>query len=460
MTNQKKKLLLSSITGIRPRKLKTSDKDRLLDELDNDDALKKYKDEAQTIESSLSFISSSGKKHNGGVSGSDTSFRGTLCRYYRETLFDDLVRIHYDLDSGRDWDSNKFDCAFGVSPAGRAMGIESTHRQMLGPKSGFLSLSTTYGVKSYLGEEDLSVALQYLKQEANQRKYEGKSINGLLTDLENLHHQPVEHIDGLNVELFDFQREAVGWANERERTPGGLQSFLWTKIPSAAQEYISATKTIPVDLYYSPVLDTFRKDKPEDIRGGIIAEQMGLGKTVISLSLILKNPAPANPASGTLVKNYDITSSSTELSTSNVSWPVKPPTSFDSEDPSKRDPVKRAKYFSRGTLVICNVSLVGQWIDEAKSKLREPGLVYSYHGGSRKRCPKTLAKNAIVVTTYATLASDANFHAKKSNDPNYCGKSLHIESINGTFLLQPQISSFCFYNFSTNGASLLVEDHL
>ena len=53
---------------------------------------------------------------------------------------------------------------------------------------------------------------------------------------------------------------------------------------------------------------------------------------------------------------------------------------------------------------------------QAKSKLKNPGLVYSYHGGNRKRDPKILAKNQIVVTTYETLASDATYHAKKGGD--------------------------------------------
>lgn len=64
----------------------------------------------------------------------------------------------------------------------------------------------------------------------------------------------------------------------------------------------------------------------------------------------------------------------------------------------------------------CNVSLVGQWIEEAKSKLEDPGLVYSYHGAGRKRDPHMLAHNSIVVTTYETLASDATYHARKSTE--------------------------------------------
>jgi len=61
-----------------------------------------------------------------------------------------------------------------------------------------------------------------------------------------------------------------------------------------------------------------------------------------------------------------------------------------------------------------------QWIEEAKSKLENPGLVYAYHGASRKRNPQTLVQNSIVVTTYETLASDRTYHAVKSNDADYC----------------------------------------
>lgn len=68
----------------------------------------------------------------------------------------------------------------------------------------------------------------------------------------------------------------------------------------------------------------------------------------------------------------------------------------------------------------CNVSLVGQWIEEAKSKLMDPGSIYAYHGADRTRNPARLASNSIVVTTYETLASDASYHANKSKKTNYC----------------------------------------
>lgn len=75
---------------------------------------------------------------------------------------------------------------------------------------------------------------------------------------------------------------------------------------------------------------------------------------------------------------------------------------------------KRGRIISRGTLVVCKVSLVGQWIAEAKSKLKDPGMVYSYHGSSRKRDPKILAKNAIVVTTVSSNAFSRSLHESES----------------------------------------------
>jgi SNF2 family DNA or RNA helicase len=64
---------------------------------------------------------------------------------------------------------------------------------------------------------------------------------------------------------------------------------------------------------------------------------------------------------------------------------------------------------SRATLVVCNVSLVGQWFDECTSKLEADHLsVYRYYGSDRTRDPSVLADHDIVVTTFAILASDFN----------------------------------------------------
>jgi hypothetical protein len=46
------------------------------------------------------------------------------------------------------------------------------------------------------------------------------------------------------VELLEFQRQSVQWALERETTPGGVQSFLWVKLPSVAEPSGSPVTTL------------------------------------------------------------------------------------------------------------------------------------------------------------------------------------------------------------------------
>lgn len=61
------------------------------------------------------------------------------------------------------------------------------------------------------------------------------------------------------------------------------------------------------------------------------------------------------------------------------------------------------------------VSLVGQWVEEARNKLADRSLsVCEYHGYSRTRCIQKLAACDVVVTTYETLASDHQHRSKQT----------------------------------------------
>lgn len=71
-------------------------------------------------------------------------------------------------------------------------------------------------------------------------------------------------------------------------------------------------------LYYNPMLHKFRKDKPAIVRGGFLAQEMGLGKTVISLALILKNPAPNFPPTGSGVQMLELDTPNNVVAASTV----------------------------------------------------------------------------------------------------------------------------------------------
>jgi len=362
-------------------------------------AIAAYKPAAKAVRDKLDFFSSAGA-YGGGFSSTDTSLEGGLRRFFTEKLIDEAA-------TGTSH-SNRVRSGW----IGRKLKIVSHHRDMRKP-NGCLSRSSLNDppmFSSYLRDEDHAIFVENVSAKTKSIYERTKTFPGLMQHLENLGHEAAPQPEGINVELMDFQKQALAWAIERENTKGGLNSFLWVELPKKAK---GVHRGYSSTLWFSPMLDMVTRQRPSTARGGFICEQMGLGKTVISLSVVLQNPAPDLPESGTEVTGYQ--------------WPPpskEPPTTPGWTQIVKKGvgaPASRGSIFSRGTLVVCNVSLVGQWIDEAKSKLKNPGLVYSYHGGSRTRDATILAEKSIVVTTYATLASDNNYHKKKSKDEDaYC----------------------------------------
>jgi SNF2 family DNA or RNA helicase len=276
-------------------------------------------------------------------------------------------------------------------------------------KKGFSSLMTLgdrlyVDPAVYIHRDDLPLVFVNANKKIGKIRESMKSLSGLLNSFENLGHKPAPEIDGLNITLHDYQKQAVGWMLDREN--GNNSHQIWSKVP------IIKGSQVGEDIWFCPFLGRFaKKSSPTMGRGGFLCEEMGLGKTVISLSLILQNPAPAVPPSG-----VDVPLNGTSFVTAK-GWSGVPPRLADDEIGST---------FSHGTLVVCHVSLVGQWIEEAKRKLKNPGLVYSYHGGSRKRDPEILASKSIVVTTYATLSSDDTYWRDKHEQSKSWKKGKYV----------------------------------
>jgi hypothetical protein len=105
------------------------------------------------------------------------------------------------------------------------------------------------------------------------------SITSTLQRIENLGHDVVECVAGLNCELLDFQRQSLKWALERETIPGGIQRLFWGRLP------IDASRAAK-DLWYNPVTGHFRAGRPKLIRGGFIAEEMGLVSLMLTRRLV------------------------------------------------------------------------------------------------------------------------------------------------------------------------------
>ncbi|KAJ6292496.1 hypothetical protein OIU78_024635 [Salix suchowensis] len=148
--------------------------------------------------------------------------------------------------------------------------------------------------------------------------------------------------------------------------------------------------------------------------GGILADDQGLGKTVSTIALILKERAP-HRADAVAVKkeecetlNLDDDDGFTEIDrlkkgavgsqvTSNRSS-IK---SLNSSGQSKGRP-------AAGTLIVCPTSVLRQWADELHTKVTtEANLsVLVYHGSNRTKDPSELAKYDVVITTYSIVSME------------------------------------------------------
>jgi SNF2 family DNA or RNA helicase len=324
--------------------------------------------EREKAHEELSFDSSSGSEVLGGVSSNDSSFVGTLNRYFFETLAQEVVAGPQNPLASTDTDS--------------------------------LNHGISLRLRCLLGDDEAGFHLKSLETKCLEISSSTTSIKGMLNHLENLGHDEISSVEGLNVNLLDFQRQTLKWALERENTAGGIQNLFWAKVPFMGGE--------AEEIYYSPILNCFSRNMPQVVRGGIINEDKALGSATTSLALILQNPAPSSPVSGSDLKQRRSAGKRKSAS----KW------DFNSQLTSSSS--KRGCIISRGTLVVCHPSTYDDWISDAKAKLQDPDLVCKYYSPKRTRDPMELAMYPIVVTTYNVMKSDATYHAKKSSDPDYC----------------------------------------
>jgi SNF2 family DNA or RNA helicase len=135
----------------------------------------------------------------------------------------------------------------------------------------------------------------------------------------------------------------------------------------------SADKTRAISFYVNELLCTASSKPPNPPRqcaGGILADAMGLGKTIMLLALILKDKELGS------MKNYD--------------------EQEDNDDADKKLPARNE---SKPTLVVAPLSLILQWEEEMATKTNLKHLVYygeSAKGGIHSKSFKGLD---VVVTT-------------------------------------------------------------
>ena len=158
-------------------------------------------------------------------------------------------------------------------------------------------------------------------------------------------------------ELFDHQKEALGWLVHREESED-LPPF-WQETEDGRFENV--------------LTNQMTVERPPPLKGGIFADDMGLGKTLTLLSLIGR----------TKVRNVGA-----------------------KKGRGAKRKVEDAGEGPRPTLVVCPPSVFSSWVTQLEEHIELGSLkVYMYHG-EWTRDKKELLKYDLVLTSYSILGTE------------------------------------------------------
>ncbi|KAF6828597.1 DNA repair and recombination protein rad5c [Colletotrichum musicola] len=181
-----------------------------------------------------------------------------------------------------------------------------------------------------------------------------------------------ERVDGdkgLSNNLLPHQQEALAWMLRRESGNIEENRQLWYEMEVEGQKW-----------FRHKITKVKQKTKPDERGGGILADEMGMGKSLSILSLIVK----------TLEEGRQ--------------W---------AEHENSNDERSKEVTYSGSTLVVVSSALlIYNWENEVKKHVDGGLSCVKYHGPGREKNPDEIRNSDIVVTTYNTLSAE---YEKKSS---------------------------------------------
>ncbi|KAI8949691.1 hypothetical protein F4801DRAFT_580228 [Xylaria longipes] len=174
----------------------------------------------------------------------------------------------------------------------------------------------------------------------------------------------------LQTALLDHQQRALTFMKQRESGDIPEKYRLWQKSSYEGQE-----------MYIHRVTKTRSSLRLDEKGGGILADEMGMGKSLCLLALVLETLDEG--------REWARQRQSEEYHSSNI------------------------KNYSRSTLVIVpSALLINNWLKEVETHLGGSIKYFKYHGAGREKDLEVLSDSDLIVTTYQTLRSE--FANKKS----------------------------------------------
>lgn len=120
------------------------------------------------------------------------------------------------------------------------------------------------------------------------------TLKGLLKSCEHTGYRSTAQPAGLDLTLKPYQLQTLAWMLDMEALPRGINGLFWERRAFADGGFF----------YYSPALGEARLEEPPLMRGGLLCEEMGMGKTLEIVALIVAGrDAPPEAAPGLASSN-------------------------------------------------------------------------------------------------------------------------------------------------------------
>ncbi|KAG0016617.1 DNA helicase rad5 [Entomortierella chlamydospora] len=198
---------------------------------------------------------------------------------------------------------------------------------------------------------------------------------------------PMDPPDSMTYTLKPYQKKALAWMYHRESSDSSGEHTtlhpLWEEYEFKKEDGYELKSDEPKRYYLNPYSSEMSLEFPtsdQQCRGGILADEMGLGKTIEILSLVHSN----------------------QMDKSGLDTPEEAFSRLSTSNSTHRRP-------SPTTLIVCPMSLLSQWRDEAVNSSDGSLKVEVYYGGSRDWTDDALTQRGapdVLITSYGTVLSE------------------------------------------------------